>query len=273
MRTVLDANCFGAPELEAYLRAASRNVVIFTDYACMEAYGGDSLVSIRKSLAIVAKYPAQVEVLKSTRDIVQLQEPLTPESVALLTDADSTRDFGRFCAGVEQAWNGHPGLTEQVLAHGRAATGHLDAMLREAEGFPAAVRLIGEGLRPAHVEALRKRTALPAEACHDTVQRVLQLAVALFQGHPNRPALPKDVGTLCRTYIFRYALAAFLLVAHWIAQGGAAGAKPNKLRNDHVDATYVAYATLFDGLLTRDRKMRELYEEARFLLDAVFLQL
>jgi hypothetical protein len=185
----------------------------------------------------------------------------------------STRDFGRFCAGVERAGNGHPGLTEQVLAHGRVAKGHLDEMLREAEGFPATVRLVGESLRPEFVDALRKRTPLPPEACHETIQWVFQLARAFYEGHPDRPPLPKDISTLCRTYLFRYALAAFLLVSHWIGQGGASGAKPHKLRNDHVDATYVAYATLFDGLLTEDRKMRELYEEARYLLDAVFLQL
>jgi hypothetical protein len=273
MRKVLDANCFQAPELEVYLRASSSNFVVFTDYACMEAYGGDSLVSIRKSLEIVSRHPKQVEVLKSTRDIVQLQGPLTQASISLLTDTESTRGFGLFCAAVELASKGNEGLIQQVLAHGNAAMGHFDAMLREAEGFPETVELVRDGLRPEHVDALRKRTALSAEACNDTIQRVLQLAAAFYRMHPDQPQLPKDIGALCRTYIFRYALAAFLLVARWIGQGGVYDAKPHKLRNDHVDATYVAYATLFDGLLSKDRKMLELYEEARFLLDAVFLRL
>jgi hypothetical protein len=35
--------------------------------------------------------------------------------------------------------------------------------------------------------------------------------------------------------------------------------------------SYVAYATYFDGLLSRDKKMQAIYREARFFIEQVFL--
>ena len=37
-----------------------------------------------------------------------------------------------------------------------------------------------------------------------------------------------------------------------------------------VDMGYIAYATFFDGLLTKDKKMQEIYEETCFFLENVF---
>jgi hypothetical protein len=34
--------------------------------------------------------------------------------------------------------------------------------------------------------------------------------------------------------------------------------------------TYVAYATMFDGILSNDRKLHAIYDEARFFLSKVF---
>ena len=45
----------------------------------------------------------------------------------------------------------------------------------------------------------------------------------------------------------------------------------DRLRNDLVDIGYVAYATLFDGLLSNDRKLLDIYEEATFFLQRVFI--
>ncbi len=41
--------------------------------------------------------------------------------------------------------------------------------------------------------------------------------------------------------------------------------------DDVVDMTYVAYATIFDGILSKDRKLLEIYEEANFILHNVFV--
>jgi hypothetical protein len=59
---------------------------------------------------------------------------------------------------------------------------------------------------------------------------------------PQPPALE-----LPYTFIFRYALAGYLVALRWMAVGGAKNVKPEKIRNDIVDATFAAYATYFQG--------------------------
>jgi hypothetical protein len=43
--------------------------------------------------------------------------------------------------------------------------------------------------------------------------------------------------------------------------------KPEKLRNDVIDVNFAAFATYFDGLITSDKRAREIYAEAEFLLE------
>ena len=70
--------------------------------------------------------------------------------------------------------------------------------------------------------------------------------------------------------ILRYAVSAYLLTLQWISDGGPGNVKREKLRNDYVDMHYVAYATFYEGLLTRDAKMKGIYEEICFVLENVF---
>ena len=46
-----------------------------------------------------------------------------------------------------------------------------------------------------------------------------------------------------------------------MAVGGAARTKPEKLRNDIVDISFVVYGSFFDGLMSADKKANELYRD------------
>lgn len=63
------------------------------------------------------------------------------------------------------------------------------------------------------------------------------------------------------TFIFRYALCAYLHALHWIALGGAKDRKQEKFGNDFVDVAIVAFATCFDGLITNDKLTHEHLQE------------
>jgi hypothetical protein len=68
------------------------------------------------------------------------------------------------------------------------------------------------------------------------------------------------------TFIFRYALAGYLIALRWMAVGGAKNVKPETIRNDIVDATFAAYATYFQDFLSNDAKAKEIYGDARSFL-------
>ena len=57
---------------------------------------------------------------------------------------------------------------------------------------------------------------------------------------------------------FRHSVALQALTLKWIRDDGHLAAKVATLRNDSIDMFYVAYGTIFDGVLSSDSKLLEL---------------
>lgn len=155
MKKVIDANYFQDPSLEAYLKADKSNYVIFPDYACMEAYKGNALKNISKSLIIVSQFPNQVIVLKGTRDIVKLS--LLSGDINKFEDPIQTRDFKIFCRAIKDAVNGDLDLEKQILENGRLATEHFNKILKDIEKIVTAIDQISKSFNPTNLRILRKK--------------------------------------------------------------------------------------------------------------------
>jgi hypothetical protein len=80
-----------------------------------------------------------------------------------------------------------------------------------------------------------------------------------------------EAGVIQRVTALSTALCAYLLLKRWISVGGAHQAKPERLRNDMVDVNFAVFATYFDGFLTADRKITEIYLETDWVLKHVFV--
>lgn len=268
---VVDANFLRSPLLEDYFRADAGNHVVFTDHGCMEAYKGPGLVNLCRSLDIVSRYPSQVVVLKSTREIVALQsKSACATSREEFVCRVQTRAFSQFCVGARGAASGKaPKIAEQLLAKSQLANDHFASVQRDAELGSQAVRGIAASYDPTLLKQLRTRASISADYGQAIINGILQVAAILFRDHPdvNRVPSGKD---LPACLIFRYALAAYLLGLRWISDGGVESVPPGRLANDLVDVTHVSYATYFDGLLSTDSKLIDLYEEAGWFLRNVF---
>jgi hypothetical protein len=269
-KKILDANFFQDPELDRYLNSNTQNFVVFTDFACMEAYKGNAIVNIKKSIEIVSHYPGQVIVLKSTPDIIKLQHGVENTTNILFEDKGQTKYFKEFCGHVGMAVAGNSMIAAQLLEHGREASQHFDRMQDDMSKMVDGIAGMSASLRSDHLRSLKKREALSPEAAEEMAQIIFRLTSGTMHKNPNVSAWPDNFHQLRGTFIFRYVLASYLLFTRWISNGGIENVKHHKLRNDVVDMTYVAYGTLFDGLMSKDRKAMEIYEETRFLLDEVF---
>jgi len=237
----------------------------------MEAYKGNAIVSIQKSLEIVSRYPSQVIVLKSTPEIIRHQHATDTVSSVILEDQNQTKGFQFFCEQVKFASAGNHELSTQILAHGREASRHFDLMQDSSSNFVAGIEGISSELSPEYLYFLKKRTPLSLDAIEEMTQKILMLAALLLNEHPDVSVTPGNCNELRNSYIFRYSIASFILAMRWISDGGVKNVKQQRLRNDVVDMTYVAYATFFDGLLSKDKKAIEIYEETCFLLDNLFV--
>ncbi len=268
MKLVIDSNQLQAEPLRQYLAKSTSNFAVLTDYAAMEAYKGDTLTSMFKSMSILSDLPRQVIVLRGTRAACSMRGRLAGLQRRLV-DEMQTSEFPLFVADLRKARAGHQLLQANLLEHGREATLQLDRMLTEAETTGAAFRKFAALHSKDERRAVREGLSYSNEFVQKTMRGILQMAGEMFRQHPNANFVPTS-REVPNTFIFRVALCGYLLALDWAANGGADNANPETLRNDIVDVNFAAFATYFDGLMTRDGKGRRIHAEARLWLTALF---
>lgn len=268
MRKVVDSNFLQSDGLRDYLLKSKSNFVVLTDYAAMEAYKGNTLASIYKSMAILSEYPKQVIILKGTQTVCGLRG----RSAGLqrrLIDERQTREFGLYCRRLTAAKAGDRKFETQLLHLGREADTQMDRVLTDAERIADHLEGLAKTLTDAEIQALRTRSRLPEGMVEKIVKNIMLMAGFMFRDHPRTQKLP-PWNEAPNTFIFRIAICMYLWALHWISVGGAKGAKPKTILNDMIDLNFAAYATFFDGLLTSDKKLSELYRDAIRLHRIVF---
>ena len=264
MRMVVDSNFLQDPMLRVYLSESRKHYAVLTDYAWMEAYKGNTLRSIQKSMEILADFPAQVLVLKGTK-LVGTLSGRTAGLTRRMIWREGTQEFADFCAHIKAIAKGEMQPSPSLSEHGRAATEHMERILSDAdhmvENFSDVARIYTES----EIRIFRIGETPTSEMVRKTVHTVYEMALLFMKKQPHRMRVPRE-GEFENTFLFRYALCTHLVLLNWIRHGGQKLIKPDKIRNDLVDANFAAFATYFDGLLTNDKKLNDLYNEARVML-------
>lgn len=244
------------------------NRAVLTDYVAMEAHQGDTLASIFKAMEVLSEFPTQVIVLKGTAAISSLRGRAKGLQRRLI-DESQTSHFPAYVEHLKLAAGGHSAFQRELLESGRVATAHLERMLKDAETTGAVFADIAKQYTKEERRAVRLGEPYPKGFMEKAAAFVLSLVHQAFAAHPNVSRTP-SFEEMPNTFLFRYALCIYLLALDWAANGGAPDAKPKKFRNDFIDATFAAYGTFFDGLLTADEKLSRLHGEARAWLMGLF---
>lgn len=268
MRLVIDSNQLQAPELRAYLSASTANYAVLTDYVAMEAYKGDTLASIYKSMSIICEYPKQVIVLKSTRVACGQRGRLSGLQRRLIDDTQ-TLEFPKYSKHLAMAKNGEKKYVDSIVAHGKEANGHMETLLRDAAEVGIAIEELSKDFTKEERAAFREGNNLQPHELMKAQKKIMLIAANLFKSHPEARWWP-TAKELPYTFIFRSALCMYLLALDWAANGGVRGVSAEKLRNDVVDMNFATYGTYFEGLLSRDAKTIRLHREARLWLSGLF---
>lgn len=264
MRKVVDRNFLQSPELRKYLSSSRKNCAVITDYAAMEAFKGDTLANISSATEILSEFPKQVVVLKSTSSICHLKGRRCGFTRRMI-HKDKTKGFAAWCEHLERAKAGDKDLQHQLLENGKEADAHLKRMLDDQGTYAENLEQASKRYTEAELKALRAHKPISEEMFFKVVDNILGMAAFLFAANPNIAIVP-PARELPYKFIFRYALTGYLLALRWMSVGGAKNVKPEKIRNDIVDATFAAYATYFQGLLSNDVKAMEIYDDAKFFL-------
>jgi hypothetical protein len=226
---VVDSNYMQSPKLRTYLSESRKNVAVIIDYAAMEAFKGNTLVSIFKSMEILSEFPKQVLVLKSTSSISMLKGRRCGMTRRMI-DKDQTKGT-EWLRGLDLAKAGDKELRRQLLEAGKDAEDHLQRMLEGAETYAKNLQEMSKSYTDTELKILRKGELITSEIFDKITARVLEMSAFLFTAQPDFRGLP-PARELPYTFVFRYALCGYLLALRWLSKGGFKDAKIERIRND-----------------------------------------
>lgn len=267
MKFVVDSNFLRDKKLRQYLSKGKSHYAVLTDYAAMEAYKGDTLASIFKSMRILAEFPKQVIVLKGTTTIGKLSGRSSGLTRRMVW-TELTQGFPEFCEQLKLAQAGDRRLERQLLDYGAAATEHLDEILANAAGLQVAMINVSKEFSAAELRALRTGGKYTPTIAKKTMELVDDLTVRAMKAHPHGVKRGQYKETP-NTFLYRNSLAHVVYMIQWMRKGSQINTRPEKIRNDLVDINFATYATYFDGILTNDKKLNELHDETRYLLSLI----
>ena len=218
-------------------------------------------------MEILSDYPKQVVILKGTTAICGLSG--RPAGLRRrMRSEQQTREFPAWCKRLKRtAQSGDLVFERHLTSLGSEANAHMNKVQRDAASLPEAIEALAADYGRDDVSHIR-HSKFTDELINKLIKNILQTSAQLFKTHPSTRML-RNSAEVPNLFVFRSALMAHLLALKWIHFGGAKNVPAEKLRNDIIDVNFAAYATYFDGLLTGDKKLNELYTEGSVLLNSV----
>ncbi len=189
MRLVIDSNKLTSPDLEIFLQKRTSNFAVLTDFVAMEAYRGDTLVGIHRSLEIVSRYSRQVIIVKNSVHACKLSGRKKSLQKRLI-DATQTAGFPLFVQQLSLAKNGHSAYTADILEKGLDAEKHFAKMLEEAEAMKPIMERAGRGYSKQERLALRDRRDYTPDLADKIINSVLGIAGWLYKDSPHVNVMP-----------------------------------------------------------------------------------
>lgn len=267
---VVDKNFLQNPLLEEFLVRDPGNRAVLTDFLAIECFAGTSLRNLSRSLVTLAKFPSQVLVLRSSRDLARLG-PIDPNLRFEMVDWRQTRSFAKFCEQVASVEKASESLRRRLEQQAADAQRHLDQILEFAPQLVGIIEAFHDDTGDELLKARRVEKAMPGKEGVRLLKSIIYLAERCSRFDDQLPTLPDDPAIASRCYPFRLAICLRILSLWWAEHGGGvADANHAKLRNDVVDLGYAIAATYWDGFLTLDSKAREIYGETDFLANEFF---
>ena len=263
-KKVIDQNFMREPNKILYQYLKKGNIVVLTEYCCMESYKGDSITNLIRSLEIISKFPNQVKILKSNEKVIRLTLSGSKGIHKRIIDGNQTKTFSKFVEALkninEKQYNKQYKYFLNMSNEANdffKTRDHYSLMIIEA------IQYYKELFTDEDLKILRRGDVYSREFMSKITNYIMQLATIIMKKSDFYiESFYKDIDN----YLFRFSAAIFFLVLKWISEGGIENIKLKRFQNDIIDMTYSTYGTYFDGVLTNDKKVIEIYKELKNFL-------
>jgi hypothetical protein len=264
MRIVIDSNVLQEQALQDFLSKSRKNKALVTDYLLIEALKGDTLSKIFRLMKVLCEFPKQVVVLKSLRSISSLKGRRSGMTRRMI-DERQTREYDRWCSGLAKAEAGDGGHRQELIQRGKEATAQVDALIAAQSGYAEIIADEATNYTQDELRILRIDDPYTPAMIDKMAERLVALTTKFIESHPDG-IRPPTIWELPYTYLFRLAVCAYVHTLARIRDGGVQNVTAEKVTNDIIDATFVAQATYFQGLMSNDTKANALYRNVKHVL-------
>jgi hypothetical protein len=268
MKLVIDSNQLNNPKLEQFLEKSPRNFAILCEFVSMEIYKGNSIKKIFKSMEILSKFPNQVIILKGARKLSILnarQKGLQRRFV----DDSATGEFKGYLSDLKIAASGDIRYRNAVMELSQYANEHFNQMLIDVDAIKDSIITFSKSLTKAEKGMIRKNEFYIFEIVNKIVNATCEIS-AEFVANSNFGVSIPTMSELPYTYYYRVILSSFLMGIVRGAEGEIKSVQSDKFRNDMVDMSIAATATFFDGIMSDDKRLIEMYAKICRVLNFAF---
>jgi hypothetical protein len=239
-RLVIDSNALQRDELRTFLAKSKNNFAVINDYLAMEAYKGNTIASIFRSMEILTQFPHQAIILKTTGKIAGLSGRRAGLQRRMI-DERQTREFPKFCEALRAAERGNTALRREILESGRAADGHLERILASAPIMRDGINELSKQFTQNELSVIRKQVPFPSSLIYKATGFMTELTLRTISSHPDPPPPFRSPVEMWNSFHFRHSVCSFVWSLDWIGRGGFRDVRADRLRNDMVD---VIFATM-----------------------------
>lgn len=265
---LVDSSALRTKALEEYLCEHPSNLAIISEVTAFEPYRNRRPQAIGRNLEICCRYPGQLRVLRGTIDIIA-SENEGPVSAVEYIDPRQTAGSAEFCAGLDRAIRGDVAMMKAMEAHVAAADAHLTRLKAQMGEVAEGLKDFGRMLGVENISALRRNELYPPQVLERSWWFITELARGMFaQNYGDKP-FDAQRHDIVRRLLFRFAAAGTVLALWWTRHGGLESVRSDRLANDLIDLQQVALALKFDGLITEDAKLMDIYSETGALIQVL----
>ena len=260
-RFVIDTNYLADEGLETFLAASRHNYGLISQVTMIEVHKEYAATNARRLMRIACRYPGQIKILRDLVDLTDM-DGTTQRLSRRMVDDDQTAKFSPYCetvidapldAAIERQFVFFEKQSKDYVAEVAETAPRIFNLFRRAEGAFSA----------GDVRHLCRRESYPGALQEKLVHLAFAIREMLIRTERDR--FPRDLQLAINTYLFRYSLVVAVFFARWVKTGRSDISNPDRLINQILDMKIIAMATFFDGLLTRETKMGEMYDEATFV--------
>lgn len=261
---VVDFNAVAKPErLEEFFASHPGNIAVLTDFMGIECLKCTGIDNYRRSYSVLRRYADRAIVLKSYQDLCRIA-PSRAGFPSWLVDQAATEGFPRYAQLIVETNDprnravieAEQAKTQRVMAKIERL---VDAELRQS------MSEVQTSVSPERLRRWKKNPGLSVEELQFAHRMAVGITLPQYrQFFPGRAEPERSDALLWLPY--RHAVALQALTLKWLKAGGHVTAGSDTLRNDSVDIFYVTYGSLFDGVVSGDTKLQEIYAMTKAIL-------